>query len=106
MAPAASITLVCPTRAAHGALVVREVQLTPAAQMVGRPMTNAKAHVSVRPSRLSYKYRRSPLYTGRARKLESSHKMSARACGWMCVCVCVCVSSYPLSPLELLCVPP
>jgi hypothetical protein len=44
MAPAASITVECPSRAAHGALAVTSVQLTPAAKRARtRPMARTNA---------------------------------------------------------------
>ncbi len=105
MAPAASITVVCPYRAAHCALSVREVHVTPAAQMGGRPMANAKrTHARHGGANI---YRRSPQYhtsvpaqarckrthagTNKQRRTgtESAATMPRGVC--VCVCVCVCV---------------
>jgi hypothetical protein len=75
MAPATSITDVCPSRAAHGALVVRLVHVIPAAN-AGRPLK------PIAPNRKhargpSYKYRKSP----------SCHKCARTAPGLAHTCV-------------------
>jgi hypothetical protein len=66
----ASTTDVCPARAAHGALAVRLVHVTPAAERArARPVAaNATAHAAADARRgPSYKYQKSPPCDGRAR---------------------------------------
>ncbi len=65
----ASITVECPYRAAHGAVIVRLVQVAPAA----RPRTHTQSAHAATAS--SYKYRRSPPCHGRARTHPRAHPL-------------------------------
>ncbi len=72
MAPAASTTDVCPFRAAHPALAVRHVHVTPAAERARQPAGRAdRNHARARGRNVrrgpSYKYRKSLPCDGRAR---------------------------------------
>jgi hypothetical protein len=68
MAPAASTTVECPYRAAHGAVIVRLVHDAP----VTRPRTHTQsAHAAA--CAPIYKYRRSPPCHGRARTHAHTH---------------------------------
>jgi hypothetical protein len=67
MAPAASITDVCPHRAAHGALAIMSLHVTPAAN-ARRPADRTEPQLSVPPVPASYKYRTSPPCIKSARK--------------------------------------
>ncbi len=78
MAPAASITLVCPYRAAHGALAVTRVHVAPAATWPnGRRRALLIARASVRPSRAPWRaHDRTPTRAHartRARALTHAH---------------------------------
>jgi hypothetical protein len=70
MAPAASTTDVYPDRPAHGALAVRHVHVTPAADRARQPAGRAERNrARGRNARRgpSYKYRKPPPWDGRAR---------------------------------------
>jgi hypothetical protein len=73
MAPAA-ITDVCPHRAAHGALAVRVVQVTPAANAREPTDDTKKAHVAARASPAVLKTAGPRRATGGPRQARGTHK--------------------------------
>ena len=85
MAPAASTTDVCPSRAPHGALAVRHVHVTPAAERARQPAGRAERNrARGRNARRgpSYKYRKPPPGDGRARTApRRTHTFATHARG-------------------------